>query len=97
MTTLAARNRGVWPQVPAAHELRATIEEVGAAAISSRAKLAAARERMHRLQRSGVHVHMCGGLAVRMVPLVATDTSKQRSPDNDPVASPPDDLDELPF
>ncbi len=69
--THAAGARATWPQVPAAHELRATIEEVGAAAASSRAKLAAAHERTRRFQRSGLHVHLCGDLAVRMVPLVA--------------------------
>ena len=68
--THAARTRATWPQVPAAYELRATIEEVDAAAASSRAKLAAAHERARRFQRSGFHVHLCGDLAVRMVPLV---------------------------
>jgi hypothetical protein len=67
----AARAGMTWPQVPAAHELRATIEEIGAAAASGRAKLAAAVERSRRFQRSGVHVHLCGDLAVRMVPLAA--------------------------
>jgi len=69
--THATRARATWPQVPAAYELRATIDEVGAAAASSRAKLAAAHERTRRFHRSGVHVHLCGDLAVRMVPLVA--------------------------
>jgi hypothetical protein len=69
--THAARARTFWPQVPAAYELRATVEEVAAAAASGRAKLAAALERSRRFQRSGVHVHLCGDLAVRMVPLAA--------------------------
>lgn len=69
--THAARARTAWPQVPPAYELRATIEAVAAAATSGRAKLAAALERSRRFQRSGVHVHLCGDLAVRMVPLTA--------------------------
>jgi hypothetical protein len=71
IATHAGRARTTWPQVPAAYELRATIEEVAAAAASGRAKLAAALERSRRFQRSGVHVHLCGDLAVRMVPLAA--------------------------
>jgi hypothetical protein len=67
--THAARARTTWPRVPAAYELRATIEEIVAAAASSQAKLAAASQRARRFQRSGVHFHMCGDLAVRMVPL----------------------------
>lgn len=66
----AERARTTWPQVPSAYELRATIEEIAAAAGSARAKLAAALTRSRRFQRSGVHVHLCGDLAVRMVPLV---------------------------
>ena len=69
--THAARARTTWPQVPAAYELRATVEEIAAAAASGRAKLAVALERSRRFQRSGVHVHLCGDLAVRMVPLAA--------------------------
>ncbi|HEY6178451.1 MAG TPA: hypothetical protein VIX73_28555 [Kofleriaceae bacterium] len=69
--TNAARARTTWPQVPPAYELRATVEEIAAAVASGRAKLAAARERSRRFQRSGVHVHLCGDLAVRMVPLAA--------------------------
>lgn len=69
--THAARARTTWPQVPPAYELRATIEEIAAAAASGHAKLAAALERSRRFQRSGVHVHLCGDLAVRMVPLAA--------------------------
>ena len=69
--THAARVRTTWPQVPAAYELRATIEDIASAAASGRAKLAAALERSRRFQRSGVHVHLCGDLAVRMVPLAA--------------------------
>ncbi len=59
-----------WPEVPAAYELRATVEELAVAAAFARTRLAAARERSRRLRLSGVHVHMCGALAVRMVPLV---------------------------
>jgi hypothetical protein len=69
-----ARARATWPQVPAAYELRATIEEIGTAVVSSRAKLAAAFERSRRFQRAGVHVHLCGDLAVRMVPLATQDS-----------------------
>jgi hypothetical protein len=69
--THAARARTTWPQVPAAYELRATVEEIAAATTSARSKLAAALERSRRFQRSGVHVHLCGDLAVRMVPLAA--------------------------
>lgn len=69
--TNAARARTTWPQVPQAYELRATIEEIAAAAASGRAKLAVALDRSRRFQRSGVHVHVCGDLAVRMVPLAA--------------------------
>ena len=69
--THAARARTTWPQVPPAYELRATIEEIAAAAVSGHAKLAAALERSRRFQRSGIHVHLCGDLAVRMVPLAA--------------------------
>jgi len=71
IATHAARARTTWPQVPQAYELRATIEEIASAAASGRAKLAAALERSRRFQRSGVHVHLCGDLAVRMVPLAA--------------------------
>jgi len=67
--TQAVRARTTWPQVPAAYELRATVEEIAAATMSARAKLAAALDRSRRFQRSGVHVHLCGDLAVRMVPL----------------------------
>jgi hypothetical protein len=67
----AVRARTTWPQVPAAYELRATIDEVAAAATSGRGKLTAVLERTRRFQRSGVHVHLCGDLAVRMVPLAA--------------------------
>lgn len=77
-----ARARTTWPQVPAAYELCATIEEIGAAAVSSRTKLAAAFERSRRFQRSGVHVHLCGDLAVRMVPL-ATQGSPVSLPEDD--------------
>jgi hypothetical protein len=73
--THAARARTTWPQVPPAYELRATIEEIAAAAASGRAKLAVALERSRRFQRSGVHVHLCGNLAVRMVPLAAQGTA----------------------
>lgn len=69
--THAALARTTWPQVPAAYELRATVEEIAKATASARTKLAAALERSRRFQRSGVHVHLCGDLAVRMVPLVA--------------------------
>ena len=69
--THAARAGTTWPQVPPAYELRATVEAVAAAAASARAKLAGALERSHRFQRSGVHLHLCGDLAVRMVPLAA--------------------------
>jgi hypothetical protein len=69
--TYAARARATWPQVPPAYELRATIEEIAAAAASGHAKLAAALERSRRFQRSGIHVHLCGDLAIRMVPLAA--------------------------
>lgn len=71
IVTRGVRARATWPEVPAAYELRATLEEIAAAATSSRAKLAGASERARRLQRSGVHVHLCGDLAVRMVPLAA--------------------------
>jgi hypothetical protein len=97
-----ARARAIWPQVPAAYELRATIEEIAAVATSSRAKLAAASERARRLQRSGVHVHLCGDLAVRMVPLAARGsmvTAPRANVDDDQTyggdeigASSPDDL-----
>jgi hypothetical protein len=71
IATHAARARTTWPQVPAAYELRATVEEIAAAAASGRARLAVALERSRRFQQSGVHVHLCGDLAVRMVPLAA--------------------------
>lgn len=97
--THAARARATWPEVPAAYELRATVEEVGAAAASSRAKLAVAHERTRRFQRSGVHVHLCGDLAVRMVPLVAqrADATTRRvddayARDGDRFGTPSDDL-----
>lgn len=67
--THAARTRTTWPQVPSAYELRATVEEIATATASARAKLAGALDRSRRFQRSGVHVHLCGDLAVRMVPL----------------------------
>ena len=67
----AARAGTTWPQVPPAYELRATVEEIAKAAASARAKLAVALERSRHFQRSGVHVHLCGDLAVRMVPLAA--------------------------
>jgi hypothetical protein len=68
-----------WPRGPATHELLATLEDVGDAAVSSRARLATARHRAHRLHTSGVHVHMCGDLAVRMVPLATTVEQPARS------------------
>jgi len=76
----ATRARTTWPQVPAAYELRATIEEIGAAAVSGRAKLMAAFERSRRFQRSGVHVHLCGDPAVRMVPLAAQGSEPASAP-----------------
>jgi hypothetical protein len=69
IVAIAADEQSQWPQVPAAYELRATIEEVRAASAASRAKLAVAHERTRRFLRSGVHVHLCGDLPVRMVPL----------------------------
>ena len=76
----AERARGAWPKVPAAYELRATFDEVASAAASYRAKLAAAHERTRRFLRSGVHLHLCEDLPVRMVPLVAQagDTTMSR-------------------
>jgi hypothetical protein len=78
--THAARARATWPQVPPAYELRATIEEIAAATASGHAKLAAALERSRRFQRSGVHVHLCGDLAVRMVPLAAQGSAPASAP-----------------
>ncbi|TMQ05375.1 MAG: hypothetical protein E6J90_49130 [Deltaproteobacteria bacterium] len=78
--THVARARTAWPQVPAAYELRATVEEIAAAAASGRAKLAVALERSRRFQRSGVHVHLCGDLAVRMVPLAAQSSAPASAP-----------------
>lgn len=85
--THAARARTTWPEVPAAYELRATVEEIVKATASARAKLAAALERSRRFQRSGVHVHLCGDLAVRMVPLAAQGSAPapaQRDVDDEP-------------
>lgn len=82
--THAARAGATWPQVPPAYELRATVEEIAAAATSGRAKLAAALERSRRFQRSGVHVHLCGDLVVRMVPLaIQGSAAAEAQPDVD--------------
>ena len=78
--THATQARTTWPQVPPAYELRATVEEIVKAAASARAKLAAALERSRRFQRSGVHVHLCGDLAVRMVPLAAQGPAPASAP-----------------